>query len=96
MDHNYTVGDVFKIQIDSNATTGYKWELAVPLDSELLELQGVGYNTPRDGAPGTGGTETWSFKAVGSGTTKIVLRYARPWGPPNPHERRNEFDVHID
>jgi predicted secreted protein len=39
--------------------------------------------------PGQGGTETFTFKASGPGTTTIVLTYARSFDPtdnPTVHE----------
>jgi inhibitor of cysteine peptidase len=73
------MGREFSLNLASNATTGYHWELAAPLDEALVKLVSSTYQAPRTGLLGAGGQEIWTFRAVGRGQTVIQLKYVRPW-----------------
>jgi inhibitor of cysteine peptidase len=73
------MGREFSLTLASNATTGYHWELAAPLDEALVKLVSNTYQAPRTGLLGAGGQEIWTFRAVGRGQTVIQLKYVRPW-----------------
>lgn len=72
-------GDQFTITLDSNHTTGYGWQLSGKPNAKIVQSLKNAYNEPAQPMPGRGGTETWTFKAVGKGTTSITLVYVRPW-----------------
>jgi inhibitor of cysteine peptidase len=46
-------------------------------------------------ARGAGGTELWTFKAVGAGKTTIALNYARPWEKDIPPAKSETFTVDV-
>ena len=73
------MGREFSLTLASNATTGYHWELAAPLDEALVKLVSSTYQAPGTGLLGAGGQEIWTFRAVGRGQTVIQLKYVRPW-----------------
>lgn len=73
------VGQEFTITLESNATTGYQWQLAKPLDESMVTLVGSEYKAPQDGRIGQGGEEVWTFKAMGTGKSEIAMKYVRPW-----------------
>ena len=85
-------GQEFVISIESNPTTGYAWELAEPLDKNILELLKTEYilGETRIGA---GGKEEWIFKAQGKGRTNIHLKYVRSWEKDKPAVREAVFVV---
>ena len=68
------------IALDSNASTGYAWEI-VEDGSPMLEPAPV----PASAAPaappmpGAGGTSRWRYRAVQTGTTTLRLVYRRSW-----------------
>lgn len=79
------------VTLESNPTTGLKWQYeeevkdtlhiltGIP-DETVLALVGQKFVAPEAGAPpGTGGEEVWTFKAVGKGTTELSLEYSQPW-----------------
>jgi len=73
-----TVDDYFAVSLESNPTTGYKWE--ADFDADYLELQGEEYTTHiKEQIVGAGGTEIFTFKALKRGETEIVFSYKRPW-----------------
>lgn len=73
------VGKTFSVTLDSNPTTGYRWQLAKPLDEAILKVVGSEYKKPATKLVGAGGKEVWVFKAVAKGQASIQMRYVRPW-----------------
>ena len=72
-------GQTFTLTLRSNPTTGYIWQPAEPVDERILRFIGSEYRSDKTGLTGAGGREVWTFKAVGSSETRIMLKYARPW-----------------
>ena len=72
-------GSNFTITLESNPTTGYKWEIANMLDVRLLELVDSKYEPTRTDLVGAPGKEKWTFKAKKVGKTIVSFDYARPW-----------------
>ena len=74
------VGKTFTITLDANPTTGYSWTQNIGSPIVVAYVSDV--YTPERRNPqvvGGGGTTTFTFKAVATGTTTITLRYARAW-----------------
>lgn len=88
-------GDEFVVTLDSNATTGYKWQLSGKPNGKIVTFVKSIYNAPSQAIPGKGGTESWSFKAVGKGSATITLAYARPWERGVAPVRVQRFDVGV-
>ena len=74
-----TAGQEFSVTLASNATTGYHWELASPLNEAMVQLVASEYKNPETRLVGVGGQEIWTFRAIGQGHTLINLKYVRPW-----------------
>ena len=70
-------GDEIVVTLDSNATTGFAWELTVEPMDQVLELLGSEYVRPESELVGAGGQEVWRFRAIGEGTTSLQLTYLR-------------------
>jgi inhibitor of cysteine peptidase len=70
-------GTQVDVVLCSNPSTGFEWQAAA-IDSARLRLVGHHFTVTSDlvGAPGT---ETWSFRVVGSGKGHGVLVYSQPW-----------------
>jgi inhibitor of cysteine peptidase len=77
------VGDVIKVIIAGNPTTGYSWAAALgDKDAAVIRQQGEPAYEPesKDGSVvGSGGTYTFAFKAVAPGQAVLKLDYARAW-----------------
>jgi predicted secreted protein len=73
-------GQLLAIALDSNASTGYAWEI-VEDGSPVLEPAPVPASaTPAaPPMPGAGGTSRWRYRAVQTGTTTLRLVYRRSW-----------------
>jgi inhibitor of cysteine peptidase len=93
-----SVGEQFIIELQSNATTGYQWSLAKPLDTAVIKKVGSRYIPPGSsgGTVGAGGVEQWTFQGVGKGTTTIVMGYSRPFEKGTPPTQTVTFDVTIN
>lgn len=79
-----TTGQTINITLDSNITTGYKWNLVGEPDAKVLKLLSSDYVAPgASGTPlvGAGGKEVWKFQTTGRGTTLLKLAYFRPFDP---------------
>jgi inhibitor of cysteine peptidase len=75
-------GQTLVITLESNPTTGFRWEV-VELEESILRQMGepeYKVSDPREPPPpGAGGWETWRFQAVTAGQTALKLVYHRPW-----------------
>lgn len=75
-------GKLLVITLESNPTTGFRWELAEPIDENLLALIESQYEPGADaeiGLVGADGTEVWTFETLTAGETTITMEYSRPW-----------------
>ncbi len=72
-----TVGEVLQLALPENATTGYRWEIA-ECDRDRLEQVGETMSHPTPGI-GSGGTATFTFRAICPGTSRLVLEQRRSW-----------------
>jgi len=75
------VGDVIRVKLKSNRTTGYSWALTGKTDAKVLKSGEVEYKVDEHpaGMVGVGGNDFCSFTALAPGRTDISLGYARPW-----------------
>ena len=76
-------GESIVIRLDANSTTGYSWQQAPGLDESVVKLVSESYQqaTASPDMVGVGGTDTWTYEAVGAGTTTIALAYQRASDP---------------
>ncbi len=72
-------GERFTVTLAANASTGFTWRLARPLDERVVRLVEVAYRAPDAKLAGAGGAELWTFEAAGAGAATIELEYVRPW-----------------
>ena len=72
-------GQNFTITLKANATTGYQWQFAKPLDESIFQLISSEYLADKTKLVGAGGKQVWIFKALKAGQTTISLKYVRPW-----------------
>lgn len=73
-------GQLLAIELDSNASTGYAWEI-VEDGSPVLEPAPVPASTAPLAPPmsGAGGSSRWRYRAVQAGATNLHLVYRRSW-----------------
>jgi inhibitor of cysteine peptidase len=89
-------GEGLSITLESNPSTGFRWEVA-EIDESILQQAGEAHYAPADPGqpplPGQGGRETLRFQAVGPGRTTVQLAYRRSW--EKDVEPRKTYSLHI-
>ena len=66
------------IQLDSNPTTGYSWQVSQSKD--LFDIQSsYTSDETEEILDGAGGTETFVLTAKNPGTCEVSFSYVRPW-----------------
>jgi predicted secreted protein len=89
-------GQKFTIILDSNRTTGYRWELAHTPDTGIVEVIGSQYEASDTEKIGSGGREIWTFTARGAGTTKLNFTYIRPWERQAGPAKTTSFEIIVE
>ncbi|MFA5275483.1 MAG: protease inhibitor I42 family protein [Candidatus Omnitrophota bacterium] len=89
------VGQSFTITLESNATTGYRWQFAKPLDKDMLELESSSYSGNNPKLIGSPGKQVWTINALKAGKTNIFFKYARSWEKGKPPIKEDSFVVII-
>ena len=81
-------GDIIRITLESNITTGYSWENADKVDKDILALDANDYvSDPNpEELDGVGGSTVIVYRALKPGKAKIDLVYLQSWEP-------SEFDA---
>ncbi len=72
-------GQTLVVTLEGNPTTGYSWEVAEPLDEQVLRQAGEAEFKQESEALGAGGVQILRFEAVNAGTITLKLVYHRPW-----------------
>jgi predicted secreted protein len=90
-----TDGEQFMIYLESNPTTGYKWEAS--FDTAFLKLVKNEYkqNESKPGMVGVGGIEQFLFEGLKKGDTQIKLTYKRPWEQQSVDAKVLTFTVKV-
>ena len=83
----------FTVTLESNKTTGFGWDIAIPIDENIIKFMSCEYIAADTGLIGSGGREIWSFRAVCPGKTNISFKYIRPWEKDVPPAKNLTFNV---
>jgi inhibitor of cysteine peptidase len=86
-------GGTLTITLESNPTTGFRWELARISEGDVMELTGNEFKGAENGLVGAGGKEVWTFKALAPGKSTITLEYSRPWAGGEKADQTFEVTV---
>lgn len=74
-----TVGDIGRITLSGNPTTGYTWHYEISDESVISPVCQSYSSSAKEGIVGAGGIYGWSFKALKAGEATITFRYYRDW-----------------
>ena len=72
-------GQTLVVTLEGNPTTGYSWEVAEPLDEQVLRQAGEPEFKAESDLVGAGGVQILRFEAVNAGKFTLKLVYRRPW-----------------
>jgi inhibitor of cysteine peptidase len=88
-------GEVIVVKLDASHTAGFRWALTDGIGAVLKQEGSPSFvrSTTKSGKAGSGGTETWRFRAVGLGRETVKLEYGRPWD--SIPEREFRFTVTV-
>lgn len=81
------------ITLEANHTTGYSWQSAKPLETDIIKFIGTQYITTETGLIGAGGKEVWTFKTLKKGIVEVPLVYVRPWEKDKSPARQATFMI---
>ena len=81
-----TVGDLFVVQLEGNASTGYEWVRVEPASLEGSPIAVVKESEHQNDIPmpGAPGESMFSYRAIGPGTVTLGFEYRRPWDTNDP------------
>jgi len=86
-------GQPLVVTLEANPTTGYTWEVAEPLDEQVLRQAGEPEFKPESDLAGAGGVQILRFEAVNAGQTALKLAYRRSW--EKDVEPLNTFSIQV-
>ena len=89
------IGEQFTITLDSNPTTGYKWEASFDQSSLKLVKREYKQDASKPGMVGVGGKEHFIFEGIKAGDAQIKLTYKRPWEQQPADAKVMTFTVKI-
>lgn len=89
------IGESFMITLESNPTTGYKWESG--FDQNLLKLMKSEFkqDASKPGMVGVGGREQFTFAGLKAGDAQVKMTYKRPWEQQSADAKVLTFTVKI-
>jgi predicted secreted protein len=87
-------GSDFSLVLESNQSTGFRWELTDTAGLGPLRVLGAGYESDDPHRNGVAGRERWHVRAGGPGEGIVTLVFRRPWETVPPVERRR-FHVRV-
>jgi len=97
-DHGRTVdlnGEVLVLNLESNPSTGYGWQVQGPGSGILRRLDATEWLPDTPGKLGGAGTEVLRFAATSRGRATLNLVYARPWETAAPPAKSFSLEVDV-
>jgi len=90
-------GGTLTVTLGSNPTTGFSWEETAQIaDPVILEQTSNKMLMPEGkGIAGAAGSQSFTFRALEKGTTKVTLEYSRPWEGGEKDEWTCEVDINV-
>jgi inhibitor of cysteine peptidase len=90
-------GDLLVVYLPANRTTGFGWQATFSKGGILKPEGDAFYLANRTSAHlvGSGGTETWIFRAEKAGNTTLAFGYARPWEKGKAPEKTVAWPVTV-
>ncbi|NHZ86790.1 MAG: hypothetical protein GWP19_13100 [Planctomycetia bacterium] len=89
-------GDIVKVILNANPTTGYKWQIE-NIDTLKIKIVEETYtaNKVQSDIVGSGGNKIYLFKAISKGNTFIEFEYSRPFEKDLPPKKKFHINLGI-
>jgi predicted secreted protein len=89
-------GEAFRLELPSDPSTGYLWDVAVTSgDASVVSQQFKSAHQPGEFVCGGQGIEEVVFKAPQSGQIEIEATQSRPWLKSDPTAQKTRFTVTV-
>lgn len=88
-------GEQFEVRLESNASTGFTWEIAGETGPTAVELRTRTYEEPDTDLVGAPGTDIFRFEAIGDAEV-LRLEYIRSFDDPVIPEKVIEYIIRVD
>ena len=88
-------GEVFKVVLKSNQSTGYSWHWENQSKESILDSVYVDYVLKDRAITGAGGNEIWEFRAKRKGKQEVIMVYKKPWEEAGKADRK-VFLIHAE
>jgi inhibitor of cysteine peptidase len=85
-------GEIFKVVLDENPSTGYAWIINV---TPGLTIVTDTFVPSSSGLAGAGGQHEWQVKATGTGDQQLTGIYKRSWEPTIGNETTYSLNIKI-
>jgi inhibitor of cysteine peptidase len=92
---NAETGQYFDFSLESNPTTGYTWQVTQSPDEKIVQLVNNYFVEPSGDMVGAPGEDVWQFRAMGAGTTTMVLEYSQAWDTEIPPAERYTLTFNV-
>lgn len=90
-------GDEVTIILQANPSTGYQWEIDPAANgAEVVDQVGEAPFEAATDKPGSGGKQTFTFKASAEGSALLRLKYWRSFEPDTAPLRTFEVNVTVE
>ena len=73
------IGQICRLEVESNPTTGYSWELSGDIDKGIVQEVGKYKYIRKSDLVGGGGKQVYRLKGQKKGVANLILEYKRPW-----------------
>lgn len=92
---NVNKGQLLSIELNSNPTTGYTWQLVENYNHTIITKKSNTYISNSNNIGG-GGVEIFTLETHASGQTKLDFIYSRAWEAGTPPAQTKTFNVNIN
>jgi len=86
---NVRTGEIFKVILKSNRSTGYTWSWENKSEVNIIDSVYVDYVLKDRAITGGGGNEIWEFRAKLRGEQELIMVYKRPWENSEEDQRKS-------
>lgn len=88
-------GQMLKVQLPANASTGNVWRKTVYNDSIITRVGKPNYMLSDDGSVGATGTLTIRFRAINTGNTNLLMEYGSRFDINEPTLKEFTLDINV-
>jgi inhibitor of cysteine peptidase len=89
------VSQELRVRLASNPSTGYSWSFTCVPEELVSSLGAPQYTPDSSGLVGSGGVDTFAFRAVRTGQATLRFEYRRPWETEVPATQSIAYSLRV-